>query len=492
MRLHRLCLAALAIAATTVAACNSSSTDDPGATPIEDAGGDSPTDSGVGGESGGDAVTTPPIDSGVGDAPDPDAGPRLDPCRGGVAVPTDQAFVAEGMCARVVAQKQGSIRQLTFAPNGDLYGVTTSGNIRRYRDANGDGQFQSSEIVDWANTGGNGNNCHVDSAGGYLYAGSPGGVKRWKWTPDSASGGAGEDLITDQPTGGHGYHTVHVYDGYLYVHSGSAGNETNDLTPAYDTNRSLLRRFDLSKAPPWKWADGEVVVVGLRNMIAFKKNAAGRMFGVVNGLDNIHYAGADVHNDNPGEQMVLLEKGKQYGYPFCFTAQRVTSGGAVMPAGTQLFNEDFASPHDDAWCASNSSPPATFIQAHSAPMDLAFYDSASSVLPAKWRGGAFIALHGSWDRSPSTGEKVIWMPFDAASGMPPMPTSTASATTFPYQTVFGGGSVAAGPQDGAWSWSAGGVSDTPRPVGVAISPVDGALYISSDSGGTIYRLGIKG
>src|SRR5690349_6686488 len=56
-------------------------------------------------------------------------------------LPPDRHFVAEGLCARIVAYEQGELRGLTFAPNGDLLGVTTAGEIRRYRDLDGDGLF---------------------------------------------------------------------------------------------------------------------------------------------------------------------------------------------------------------------------------------------------------------------------------------------------------------------------------------------------------------
>ena len=69
-----------------------------------------------------------------------------------------------------------------------------------------------------------------------------------------------------------------------------------------------------------------------------------------------------------------------------------------------------------------------------------------------------------------------------------MPTSTMTDTTFPYEIVLGGGDAAAA-ADGAWSWASGDYSDQPRFAGVAISPVDGALYAASDSGGYIYRVG---
>ena len=410
-----------------------------------------------------------------------------DPCRG-VPLPADQHFVPAGMCARAVASGLGAIRQITFAPNGDLFAVTASGSIKRLRDADGDGFFRLEEISTYANTGGNGNNCHIDVASGFLYAGSPGGVKRWPYSPTATDGGAGEDVVTGQPASGHAKHTVHVYDGYLYVHSGSSSNASDPKSPAYDDERSLIRRFSLSAftaGSPFPWLSGEVVTKGLRNANGFTRNAAGRMYAVVNGLDDIAYGGQNVHNDNPGEQVVEIAPGKAYGYPYCFTAQRVIAGGQVIVPGTQL---QYGTVHDDAWCATNSSPPATFIQAHSAPLDLVFFDDQPrGALPDRYRGGAFVALHGSWDRSPATGYKVIWIPFDA-SGKAPMPTSTMTDTTFPYEVVLGGGSAAA-PADGAWSWTSGDYSDQPRFAGVAISPIDGALYATSDSGGLIYRVG---
>jgi hypothetical protein len=77
---------------------------------------------------------------------------------------------------------------------------------------------------------------------------------------------------------------------------------------------------------------------------------------------------------------------------------------------------------------------------------------------------------------------------------------TDGTTTFPYEVVFGGGR-AGKPVDGPWSWHAGGAGEAVvRPVGVAISPFDGALYVSSDDSGgarqssapngAIYRIGL--
>jgi glucose/arabinose dehydrogenase len=443
------------------------------------------------------------------------AGGLPDPCRG-VALPDSQHYVAPGLCARLVASKQGELRQITFAPNGDLFGVTIPGAIRRYRDANHDGVFEANEIVEWANTGSeNGNNCDLDTSGGYLYAGTKDGVKRWKYAPEQERGGPGEDVMIGQPGGGnHPFHPVHVYDGFMYVDSGSEHNAVRTDPPAYDSERSVVKRFDLSKLEPGKpfqWRDGEVFVSGVRNVTGFTRNAAGRMVGVLSGIDDLRYQDHDIHADNPGEEIVALEKGKAYGYPFCFAAARVLRGSFLVPPGTKL-HAAWASQNplasvtesaaDDAWCGTHAELPLTFMQAHSSPLGIAFFDGPDGALPAHYRGGAFVALHGSWDRTPSTGYKVIWVPFDA-DGKSPMPTSDAQTTTYPYEVVFGGGANGV-PQDGAWSWSKGELGESPvRPVGVAISPIDGALYVSSDNGtvplkrssnndaqGNLYRIGL--
>jgi glucose/arabinose dehydrogenase len=172
-------------------------------------------------------------------------------------------------------------------------------------------------------------------------------------------------------------------------------------------------------------------------------------------------------------------------------AQRIVRGGAVVALGTQLkadaMNNTFPQVlvegnKDDAWCAAHATRPMSLLEAHSAPLDVVVYEGGpgSRGLPDRWRGGAFISLHGSWDRKPSTGFKVVWLPLDAA-GVAPMPTSTPTETHFPYEVVFGGGGAGQA-KDGFWSWTAGGVGETVvRPVGVAISPLDGALYVSSDN-----------
>ena len=87
-----------------------------------------------------------------------------------------------------------------------------------------------------------------------------------------------------------------------------------------------------------------------------------------------------------------------------------------------------ASDKDDAWCRANTLPSKLSMQAHSAPLGLTFYqwnenvDSACvGTFPKSMDGHLFVAFHGSWNRSPSTGYKVVTVPFDAegkVSGAP--------------------------------------------------------------------------
>jgi glucose/arabinose dehydrogenase len=425
------------------------------------------------------------------------AGARPNPCRG-VALPTDQHFVAPGLCASAVAFDQDALRQISFTSNGDLIGVRIGGAVVRFRDSNGDGKFQGpSEIVILGYTDGNGNNAHFDEPSGFLYAGSPDGVVRWRYDADTTELDTSEAVVVNQPSdGAHPYHTVHVYDGWLYVHSGSAANIAAPASPEYDTNRAVLKRFRLSEfAPgePFDWSEGELVASGLRNMVGYARGPDGNLFGVVNGIDAIAYRGEDVRSENPGEPLVRLDPGSAFGYPFCFTAQNIVTPSGTAAPGAQLATEaeGFTNPHDDAWCQQNSTLPLSFLPAHTAPLDITFYTpdaGAPRSLPDAWRGGAFVTQHGSGEASPSVGHNVVFFPFGA--GQPAMPRSTDSPPSYPFSVVFGGG-TASGHVDGEWGWQAdGGGEANVRPVGVAVSPIDGALYVSSDAGGVLYRIGV--
>jgi glucose/arabinose dehydrogenase len=436
-----------------------------------------------------------------------------DLCRG-ERLPADQHYVPEGMCAVAVATGQGALRDIDFTPNGDLIGVRKDGTVLRYRDVNQNGVFDAggAEILEWASTGGNGHNCTF--ADDFLYCGSKAGVVRFRYGGGNAKAEPGEPVVTGQPgDGNHPIHSVRAYDGMLYVVSGSADNSIDPMPRDYDRERAVVKRFriaDFGDRKPLPWKDGELFVSGVRNATALGRGPKGRIYAGINNLDDVHYAGVDVHEDNPGEVLLSLEKGKRYGYPFCFHAARIVRDGSVVPPGTPLradvkkgkLGGMLKSTKDDAWCAANSERPMSFFQAHSSVLDLELVPTTSTGLPPRYAGGLLATLHGSWNRETPTGYKVVFLPLDA-EGNAPMPTATPTEIRFPYEVVFGGGKRGV-PQDGQWSWKGKLGSETlVRPVGLAISPVDGALYVSSDNApvglglplskndGALYRIAVE-
>ena len=151
-------------------------------------------------------------------------------------------------------------------------------------------------------------------------------------------------------------------------------------------------------------------------------------------------------DDLPPETVYIVRDSLDYGWPRCHSGR--------------ISDPDFGGP---TACA-GVEPPIVEIQAHSAPLGMAFYDA--SAFPSEYWGDLFIAFHGSWNRSVPTGYKVVRVPFSGTR-----PTGEIS--------------------DFASGWlneKSGAVSG--RPVGLAVGS-DGALYVSDDKAGMIYRISYR-
>ena len=211
--------------------------------------------------------------------------------------------------------------------------------------------------------------------------------------------------------------------GRLYVSIGSAGN--------VDTNsyRSRIRRFDLTSSSfPLDFATGEIYADGLRNEVGLAFDRFNVLWGVENGADKLirNDLGGDIHNNNPGEELNRFPEediGKHWGYPYCWSEYHLDADDGGLGKGTRWAWPSFmppASDKDDAWCRANTLPSKLSMQAHSAPLGLTFYQWKENVdsecigtFPKSMDGHLFVAFHGSWNRSPSTGYKVVTVPFDA-------------------------------------------------------------------------------
>ncbi|PYO84603.1 MAG: hypothetical protein DMD68_06395, partial [Gemmatimonadetes bacterium] len=264
--------------------------------------------------------------------------------------------------------------------------------------------------------------------GDTLYVAEEDGVKRYD--PGVASP---VQLVSNLPTGGHSTRSIAFSpDGlYMYVSIGSSSN----IDPETDTLRAAVMRYNLNGT------GGRVFARGLRNSVGIAINpTTGALWATNNDRDNIGPTTAAT-DSLPPERINILLDGKNYGWPQCYLPNRP--------------NPEYAS----ADCSTVTAPAITFT-AHSAPLGIAFY--TGTMFPAGYQGDAFVAYHGSWNRSVPTGAKVVRV--HVQGGVP------VSITDF----VVG------------WQLEPSG-SRWGRPAGLLVLP-DGSLLITDDSSGRIWRV----
>jgi len=235
-------------------------------------------------------------------------------------------------------------------------------------------------------------------------------------------------VITDDlPVGGgHWTRTVLVGpDDHLYVSAGSTCNACIE----HDWRRAAVLRLPLSGGTSRLFARGLRNSVGL----AFHPQT-GDLWGSDNGRDLLG-------DDLPPEEINRIVADGDYGWPYCY--------GARIP------DPDFGTSER----CRQTIPPEVEMQAHSAPLGIAFGEGLA--FPEAYRGMLLVAFHGSWNRSVPTGYKLVGIPFRA--GRP-----AGAAVDL----------VSGWLRDGA-AWG--------RPVAPAVG-ADGALYLSDDRAGAIYRI----
>lgn len=416
-------------------------------------------------------ATTTPEDTGATTSPDvPDTTTgRTNTCTAPAGAAIDNATVPDGFCASVWADDLAAPRGLFVTDDGDVLVVERSrSQVTVLWDDDHDGVSGEGERAKLA--GESGLNHGVTVHDGFLYGSSPTTVFRWPYAAGTrADLGDSEVVVKGIPDGGHSTRTL-VFDagGRLYVSCGSGSNVDSD------SRRSRIRRFSIANLPDGglDFGTGEVFADGLRNEVGLAFDAQGRLWGVQNGMDDIfrEELGGDIHDDNPAEMLSRFDTpGAFHGYPFCWAEFKLPQGVGHGP-GTMWAHESTIDDgtHTDAWCQSldHVDPPELAMQAHSAPLDLEFYDGGS--FPSSFDGDLFITFHGSWDRDPPTGYKVVHVDVDA-SGHPSNPE--------PFFEFSGAGDI-------AQQWPH-------RPVGVRVGK-DGQLFVSSDASDMIVVIGHQG
>lgn len=393
------------------------------------------------------------------------AAPTCDPGNGGLSLPT-------GFCALLAVDGIGTARHLTVAPNGDVYvalqGAAPAGGIVALRDADGDGKFETKERF------GQGSYTGIALRNGYLYVAGINTVERYKMTPGQLKPtGAAEAIVTGLPgVREHGDKGL-AFDGQgsLYVNVGAPSNacqERNrqakskgqDPCPILEKNGGIWQ-FDENRLGQ-KQEDGTRFATGLRQMLALAWHD-GALFVAMNNRDqlDVMWPGTFTAQENaerPAEPLYRAVKGSDFGWPYCF----FDFGQKKL-----LLNPEYGGDGKEAGRCTQFTPPIVGFPAHWAPLDLMFYSGTQ--FPAKYRGGLFIAFHGSWNRSPmpQDGYNVTFQPY--ANGAP-------SGLFEIFARGFAGKDPLMNPNDAV-----------ARANGVAQAP-DGSLYISDSQKGKIWRV----
>lgn len=379
--------------------------------------------------------------------------PMCDPENGGLKLPS-------GFCATVVAQGLAGVRHLAVAPDGSIFAGRhgNRGGLYHLRDTTGDGKVDvASRIHETAGTG-------VLWTPDAVYFSPEDRVLRFPWAAGaSRPSGPPEVIVHGLPTGGHTAKSMALgRNGALFVVVGSRTNSCQEkdrgqkspgIMPCRELEtRGGIWRFDAGKRDQTQ-ASGQRWGTGLRNAMATAMAPDGTLWAAIHGRDQLTQNWGFSEEDgaeNPSEEFGPITQGIDYGWPYCYhdpRQKRKVEAPEYGGDGSRVGE-----------CGSKAQPAVAF-PAHWAPNATVFY--TGRMFPERYRGGAFVAFHGSWNRAPrpQEGFRVAFVPFE--NGKP----------------------------TGRWEDFAlpAGAPDSIRPSGLAVGP-DGSLYIGADREGKIWRV----
>ncbi len=275
----------------------------------------------------------------------------------------------------------------------------------------------------------------------YLYVAENDKVTRFTYRDGQAQADKKEVVVKSLPAGG-GHSTRSIAfgpDGKMYVAAGSSCNVCEESDP----RRAAVMQYN---------ADGSgerIYARGLRNEVGIMfYPETGELWGTENSRDDLGRNNEENNSIPPEEINIIIDNG-DYGWPYCYS--------------NQLYDSRFGRKNAD-YCK-NTIPPALPMQAHSAPLGLDFYLPKTQLFPADYKGDAFVAFHGSWNRSPATGYKVVRV--RVKDGRP------------------------ASYEDFATGWLTGATSRWGRPVAPIVAP-DGSLFLTDDENNAVYHISYKG
>jgi glucose/arabinose dehydrogenase len=403
---------------------------------------------------------------------------------------TAELKLPAGFCATVFADSIMHARHVAVASNGDVYvtiegtqpstekkisgadkNAPTPASFVALRDTNHDGRADVvKRIGAIGNTG-------VALANGFLYVDEGKQIVRYARSDSAlAPEGKREIVISGIPlNGGHRARNIAIGgDGALYLNVGSSTNSCQKKDRANESmgkdpcteleTRAGIWKYD-ANTPNQKFSSKERFATGIRNGMGIAVGSDGKLYATQHGRDQLHdnwpklFPTTAYQAENPAEELMQVNQGDDFGWPYCYYAvdqKKLVDAPEYGGDGTKADR-----------CTTKKGPVAVF-PGHWAPMSLLFY--SGNALPARYKNGAFIAFHGSWNRAPDpqAGYRVVFQPL------------TNGAPSGAYETFADGFAEvpAAQLQPGTAKH---------RPTGLAQGP-EGSLYVTDDMGGRIYRL----
>ena len=393
--------------------------------------------------------------------------PSCEPGNGGLTLPA-------GFCAVVVAESVGPARHLVVSASGDIYVAIRNqpdapGGIVALRDTNGDGRIDVRER--FAESGGTG----IAIYNSHLYLSRDDAVVRFPLKAGQLLPAGPMEMVVS----GFPQQRVHptktlTFDnqGGLYVNIGNPSNactepdqtKSNGLSPCtHQEQGGGVWRFDANRTGQVHGKDGQRYSSGLRQANAMRWHPTANALYLAqhgrNGLNRwTEYFTEATNAETPAEELQRIDRGANHGFPYCYY-DRLQNKRVLAPE----YGGDGKAVGD---CAKYPLPVAAF-PAHWAPNDMLFYNGTQ--FDAKYRGGAFIAFHGSGSRAPlpQGGYNVVFQP---------MRDGKASGNYEVFADGFAGKSAIKAREEAV-----------ARPMGLAEGP-DGSLYVVDSVKGKIWRV----
>lgn len=381
----------------------------------------------------------------------------------------------EGFSATTFADDVGHARHVDVNANGDVYvslsRVKNGGGLVCLRDTDHDGH---ADIIKYHGIyDGTGVMLHK----GYVYFGADTVVVRYKLTDGELVPTGDPEVIAE----GFDHQTQHETkpitfdnDGNMYVTVGAPSNacQVQDRTkgsPGMDPCPILelhggIWQFKDDVLHQDQAKDGHRYATGIRNAVAIRwNNAVNALYAVQHGRDQLSQFYPQYYTEQqsanlPAEEFLLVENGSNFGWPYCYYDDAQNKKVLAPEYGGDGVKIGRCSEADD---------PIMAFPAHTAPNDLLFY--TGNMFPEKYKNGAFIAFHGSWNRAPEPQEGfyVVFVPFK---------DKLPSGKWEVFASGFAGADVIKSPGDAKH-----------RPCGLAQGP-DGSLFVTDDAHGRVYRI----